>query len=267
MELLDPTLRFVAPAQTTCNYLALFVRNIASLLSEGDANGTWQRFIIVATPQGPNNEGGPSSAPAERADGRQPPARQQLPEHGGAGPAEGVRGGQRAVPRRPHGDRQRARHAAGGHGGQALMAARRRHTPRLSPFAAGAIAIVVIGILVYLGFTKDIPFTRPYEVNAVFTSSNGLRPDSPVRIAGVDVGKVKRIEAQEGTDNTVVTMAIDEEGLPLHKDATAKIRPRIFLEGNFFVDLQPGSPGSPDLGDGRRSRSRRRRRRSSSTRC
>ena len=64
MELLDPTLRFVAPAQTTCNYLALFVRNIASLLSEGDANGTWQRFIIVATPQGPNNEGGPSSAPA-----------------------------------------------------------------------------------------------------------------------------------------------------------------------------------------------------------
>ena len=28
-------------------------------------NGTWQRFIIVATPQGPNNEGGPSSAPAD----------------------------------------------------------------------------------------------------------------------------------------------------------------------------------------------------------
>ncbi len=65
MELLEPTLKFVAPAQTTCNYLALFVRNASSLLSEGDANGTWQRFIIVATPQGPNNEGGPSSAPAD----------------------------------------------------------------------------------------------------------------------------------------------------------------------------------------------------------
>jgi hypothetical protein len=33
-------------------------------LSEGDRNGTWQRFIIVVTPQGPNNEGGPSSGPA-----------------------------------------------------------------------------------------------------------------------------------------------------------------------------------------------------------
>ena len=64
MRLLNPTLQFVAPAQTTCNYLALLARNASSLLSEGDANGTWQRFIIVATPEGPNNEGGPSSAPA-----------------------------------------------------------------------------------------------------------------------------------------------------------------------------------------------------------
>ena len=132
----------------------------------------------------------------------------------------------------------------------ATAAPRRRRTARLSPFAAGAIAIAVIAILVYLGFTKDIPLTRPYEVKAVFTSSNGLRPDSPVRIAGVDVGKVKQVDADPGTDNAVVTMTIDEPGLPLHKDATAKIRPRIFLEGNFFVDLQPGSPGSPDLGDG-----------------
>jgi virulence factor Mce-like protein len=62
---LNPTLQYLAPAQTTCNYIAFWFRNISSLLSEGDVNGTWQRFIIVATPQGPNNEGGPSSAPAD----------------------------------------------------------------------------------------------------------------------------------------------------------------------------------------------------------
>jgi virulence factor Mce-like protein len=61
---LKPLTDFVTPAQTTCNYITLWFRNIASLLSEGDTNGTWQRFIIVATPQGPNNEGGASSAPA-----------------------------------------------------------------------------------------------------------------------------------------------------------------------------------------------------------
>src|SRR5215207_9360445 len=64
---LNPTLQHLAPVQTTCNYIALWFRNIASLLSEGDRNGTWQRFIIIATPQGPNNEGGPSSGPADGA--------------------------------------------------------------------------------------------------------------------------------------------------------------------------------------------------------
>ena len=65
MQTLNPTLQHLAPAQTTCNYIAHWFRNISSLLSEGDGNGTWQRFIIVATPQGPNNEGGPSAAPAD----------------------------------------------------------------------------------------------------------------------------------------------------------------------------------------------------------
>jgi phospholipid/cholesterol/gamma-HCH transport system substrate-binding protein len=129
------------------------------------------------------------------------------------------------------------------------MARTRRRQGR-SPFAVGLVALVLIAILVFLGFTKDIPFTRPYQVKAVFQSSNSLRPDSPVRIAGVEVGKVKKVEAQEGSDSAVVTLAIDESGLPLHRDARAKIRPRIFLEGNFFVDLEPGTPGSPELDDG-----------------
>lgn len=62
---LRPTLEHLAPVQTTCNYVSLWFRNISSLLSDGDANGTWQRFIIIATPAGPDNEGGPSSKPAD----------------------------------------------------------------------------------------------------------------------------------------------------------------------------------------------------------
>jgi phospholipid/cholesterol/gamma-HCH transport system substrate-binding protein len=68
-----------------------------------------------------------------------------------------------------------------------------RRKPR-SPVAIGLIALAVIGVLVFLGWTKDIPFTQPYEVNAVFQSANSIRPGSPVRIAGVDVGKVKSVE-------------------------------------------------------------------------
>jgi virulence factor Mce-like protein len=63
-KILNPTIAYLKPAQTVCNYGTLWFRNVSSLLSVGDSNGTGQRFIIVATPQGPNNEGGPSSAPA-----------------------------------------------------------------------------------------------------------------------------------------------------------------------------------------------------------
>lgn len=63
-DILAPTIRHLAPAQTVCNYMTLWFRNIASLLSDGDANGTWQRFMVIVAPDGPNNEGGPASKPA-----------------------------------------------------------------------------------------------------------------------------------------------------------------------------------------------------------
>jgi phospholipid/cholesterol/gamma-HCH transport system substrate-binding protein len=126
-----------------------------------------------------------------------------------------------------------------------------RGASRLSQTAVGAIALVVILVLVYLGFTKSIPFQPHYEVKAAFETANNLRPGSPVRIAGVEVGKVEAVEgAEEGGEGAVVTMRIADEGRPIHRDATAKIRPRMFLEGNFFVDLTQGTPRAPELDDG-----------------
>ena len=120
-----------------------------------------------------------------------------------------------------------------------MATARRRRTGR-SPLTIGLIALAIIVIGVWLGFTKDIPFTHGFRVKATFESANSLRPNSPVRIAGVAVGKVKKVEPKEGTDQALVTLELKDAALPIHEDATAKIRPRIFLEGNFFVDLHPG---------------------------
>ena len=70
VDALDPTLSYLTPTQTVCNYVSLFFRNAASLLSDGDKNGTWLRFMVVTTPvnpaggPAPNGEGGPASAPA-----------------------------------------------------------------------------------------------------------------------------------------------------------------------------------------------------------
>jgi phospholipid/cholesterol/gamma-HCH transport system substrate-binding protein len=126
-----------------------------------------------------------------------------------------------------------------------------RRRGRFSNFGAGAIAIVVIVIASYLGFTKTIPFRPHYEIQAAFTDANGIRKSSPVRIAGVEVGRVSKVEPMEkGGSAALVTMRILKKGRPIHEDAQAKIRPRIFLEGNFFVDLSPGTPQAPELSDG-----------------
>src|SRR3954452_2698004 len=124
-----------------------------------------------------------------------------------------------------------------------------------SPFLVGGVLLAVVLALSYLGFTKHVPLTKGFQVKAVFQTSNSIRKNSPVRIAGVNVGKVKKIERYNDpdgnkTDYSVVTMEVSDAGQPIHKDATAKIRPRIFLEGNFFVDLQPGTPNSPTIDDG-----------------
>jgi virulence factor Mce-like protein len=70
-RVLAPTLQFITPAQSVCNYATLLARNASSLLALGDGVGTWQRFIVFDLPTGPNSEGGPSSGPASGGgDGR-----------------------------------------------------------------------------------------------------------------------------------------------------------------------------------------------------
>src|SRR3954452_3146925 len=127
---------------------------------------------------------------------------------------------------------------------------KRRTRNRVSPFAAGMILILLIAILAFVAFSPSLPFSSPYQVKAVFANAANIQARSPVRIAGVNVGEVKSVERQPDTTNTLVTMTVDKQGLPIFQDAEMKIRPRIFLEGNFFVDIQPGTPGARKVADG-----------------
>jgi virulence factor Mce-like protein len=63
-QLLKPSLRYIAPSQTVCNYWSLTFRAIASAADEGNSNGNWLQFIAFAPPEGPNSESTFASAPA-----------------------------------------------------------------------------------------------------------------------------------------------------------------------------------------------------------
>ncbi|HVS29073.1 MAG TPA: MlaD family protein [Solirubrobacteraceae bacterium] len=113
----------------------------------------------------------------------------------------------------------------------------------------GVLAVIAVMVFVYGAFTKRVPLLPHYHVAGVFSSSNQLIKGSPVRTAGVDIGRVSDISAGPGA-TTLVTMEISDQGRPIHSDATLKIRPRLFLEGGFYVELDPGSPTTPKLRSG-----------------
>jgi ABC-type transporter Mla subunit MlaD len=153
------------------------------------------------------------------------------------------------------------------------------HHKRLPNHVIGLILITLIAVGSYLAYTKKLPWSHGYEIKAVFTTAENIRPNSPVRIAGVDVGEVTSVESctndnpdcrgidgdgtvtastngassgqggASGVQAAIVTMQITDEGRPIKEDATFKLRPRLFLEGNLFVDLSPGSPESPEAPD------------------
>lgn len=63
-QILKPLLSHVAPAQNTCNYLALLLENVQDYTSTGNPDGQFVRAISVLPPVGVNAEGNPAAAPA-----------------------------------------------------------------------------------------------------------------------------------------------------------------------------------------------------------
>jgi ABC-type transporter Mla subunit MlaD len=63
-NVLKPSLKFIVPAQTTCNYVTLAFRQLASANSGGNDQGHWLNFISFQPAEGPNSEAGQASAPA-----------------------------------------------------------------------------------------------------------------------------------------------------------------------------------------------------------
>lgn len=115
--------------------------------------------------------------------------------------------------------------------------------------AAVLAAIVLVGVTV-VAFTKDNPFSEPYRFKAHFEATAALRKDAPVRVAGVDVGRVTGIQSGPNGSSIVEMELSDDDAGPLREDARVEIQPRLVLEGNNAVKLHPGSPGARELPDG-----------------
>jgi phospholipid/cholesterol/gamma-HCH transport system substrate-binding protein len=129
---------------------------------------------------------------------------------------------------------------------------RRGRGGRVSNLQAAGIAAVLIALACYFVFGGNAPWAgSSFVLKAAFSANTELHIPSPVRIAGVQVGEVTSVTPIPGSATAgIVTMQLNHNALPIHADATAAIRSRTFLEGNFYVQLEPGSPTARTLQSG-----------------
>lgn len=128
-----------------------------------------------------------------------------------------------------------------------------KNPPTLGRIAAMLLfTLSVFGLLLFLwvSFGGTLPL-RPegYRFKANFPEAALLAKEADVRIAGVNVGKVKATELGPGGRTTEATIELDEQFAPIKVDTRAILRTKSLL-GETYVELSPGEAGSENLSDG-----------------
>jgi phospholipid/cholesterol/gamma-HCH transport system substrate-binding protein len=119
---------------------------------------------------------------------------------------------------------------------------------RLLVMVGFALSCFGLLLFLWLAFGGPIPFQpKGYQFKARFTEATQLANEADVRISGVPVGKVKKIEPSEGA--SLVTMQIKPKFAPILSDAKAILRQKSLL-GETYVELTPGTPGAKPIPEG-----------------
>jgi phospholipid/cholesterol/gamma-HCH transport system substrate-binding protein len=98
------------------------------------------------------------------------------------------------------------------------------------------LAFVAV-IAAAIGVSHLLPRLGPYEVTVPVQNAAGLSPGSDLMIAGALAGRVESIGLGQGA--ALVTVSVDAEHAPLHRDAAVSIRPKSLL-GERYLALDPG---------------------------
>ena len=120
--------------------------------------------------------------------------------------------------------------------------------PRLE-FAVGAFLLLALASLLVLAFAstnRQFGFGGGggYELTARFSNLGQLRLQAPVKIGGVVVGRVEKVELDPVKFDSIVTLAIDGRYRDLPADSSAGILTSGLL-GESFIGLQPGGDPEP----------------------
>lgn len=124
--------------------------------------------------------------------------------------------------------------------------------PRLTRNTSLGIAasVLALAVIAWSLAGKPTPFgSSASVVRAEFRDVSSLiRFDRDVRLGGVDVGTIGKV--QRTGDTARVELELDPDvARTIRADASAELRPHTLFDGNSFIELDPGSPSAPPLGD------------------
>jgi phospholipid/cholesterol/gamma-HCH transport system substrate-binding protein len=129
----------------------------------------------------------------------------------------------------------------------------RKDAPSRGAIAAMAgFVLSVFGLLLFLwiSFGGVIPLKpEGYRFKVAFPEAALLVEEADVRMAGVNIGKVKSKELSEDERRTVAEIEVDSRFAPIPRNTRAVLRQKSLL-GETYVALSPGSTDSGDLPDG-----------------
>jgi phospholipid/cholesterol/gamma-HCH transport system substrate-binding protein len=115
-------------------------------------------------------------------------------------------------------------------------------------------ALSCFGLLLFLwvSFGGPTPLApKGYRVQVAFPQATQLGLEADVRVAGVSIGKVRDKRLDPHSNRTLATLEIEPRFVPLHRDARAILRQKTLL-GETYVEMTPGTRGSPTIPDGGR---------------
>ncbi len=109
-----------------------------------------------------------------------------------------------------------------------------------TPVKVGLLVVLgLVAFFIFLTFIQDQGLKGEMtEYSAVFQDASGLAPKTPVRVAGIVVGEITRIELEQGKARVYFTVRSD---IPVYPNSSLAKRSASIL-GDFVLDLNPGSP-------------------------
>lgn len=121
--------------------------------------------------------------------------------------------------------------------------------PRLAAIVLFTATCFAVLVYMWLTFGGPVPLKpEGYRFKATFTEAPLLVSEADVRIAGLNVGKVKKV-SRAPNGGVLAELELDERYAPIGSNARAILRPKSLL-GQTYVELSPGTRGAPPLAEG-----------------